>query len=273
MNVYFNKGSDTEVFIQLTSSNLALEQADKATYSFESSEEIPLVDPDETEISRKIEEVGGIKTLRLLTSLDDTTVVRYFLTHAQGDKTSIYMFKTTGESDAMEESVRKMVASFKTQQPVTAAEGRKLYKDAMLAYTFEYPDDSEVSVCQDIPCASISKYTMRIEGVETFEKSQLMKADLFCNTNGPTGSTECKNTSIELYVNSQGVTGYKILRRKTVTKVTESGNTVGKMDDVAYVFPTTSKEYPGLLLAVDESTLAHLAILETIADSYSDNKK
>lgn len=117
MNLFFNKGTDTEVFIQLTSSNLALEQADKATYSFESSEAIPLVDPDETEVSRKIEEVGGINTLRLLTSLDDQTVVRYFLTHVEGDKTSVYMFKTTGESDAMEESVRKMISTFSIVEP------------------------------------------------------------------------------------------------------------------------------------------------------------
>lgn len=117
MNIYFNKGSDTEVFIQLTSSNLALEQADKATYSFESSGAIPLVDPDEVEISRKIEDIGGIKALRLLTSLDDQTVVHYFLTHAEGDKTSVYMFRTTGESDTMEEVVRKMIASFAIVEP------------------------------------------------------------------------------------------------------------------------------------------------------------
>jgi len=78
MNLRFNTQG---LFVQVIKTNLPLEQADEATYSYEMSPELPLVDSDENQISKSMQMVGNYQSLVLLTSKDDITIKRYFIKH------------------------------------------------------------------------------------------------------------------------------------------------------------------------------------------------
>ena len=89
MNLIFETDKGHEIFVQLTTTNLPLEQADEATYSFERSGPDPLVNPDESQVSKKIQNVGDKKVLVLITTNSDQTIKRYFMIH----NGTLYMFE------------------------------------------------------------------------------------------------------------------------------------------------------------------------------------
>ena len=93
MNLLFNEGirsgKNQQVFLQLTLTNLPLENADQATYSFEGYGPEPLVDSDELVQEKSIETIGDKQVLKLITSKEDEGLVRYFLRY----KSTLYMFE------------------------------------------------------------------------------------------------------------------------------------------------------------------------------------
>jgi hypothetical protein len=81
MNLIFDTENGRSVFVQLTNTELPLENADEATYGYEMSGPDPLVDPGESQISKEIHTIGGKQALLMLSSKSDITIRRYFLLH------------------------------------------------------------------------------------------------------------------------------------------------------------------------------------------------
>src|SRR3989344_1757349 len=98
MNLFFNEGinSGTKkgLFLQLTLTDLPLEQADKATYNFEWSGADPLVSPEESIQSKRIETIGDKQVLTLITSEGDLYLNRYFLLKKRNEYTTLYMLRS-----------------------------------------------------------------------------------------------------------------------------------------------------------------------------------
>jgi SanA protein len=99
MNLLFNEGMNSgaqrELFIQVTTGDLPLERADEATYGYELYEPEPLVDPDETIVSKSVETIGEHQALVLLSTRDGVSIKRYFLVHAgrfSRPENGIYVF-------------------------------------------------------------------------------------------------------------------------------------------------------------------------------------
>jgi hypothetical protein len=93
MNLRFDaqtySGKDQEVFIQLTRTDLPLEQADQAMYGFELAGPYPLVGVDERQINRTTQTIGDKLVLALITSQNDLSIKRYFTLH----RGTLYMFE------------------------------------------------------------------------------------------------------------------------------------------------------------------------------------
>lgn len=77
----FETDQGQKVFVGLMRAKISLEQADEATYSFESSGPIPLVAPEEQRISKEIQTVGDKESLVLVTADGDLFIKRYFVIH------------------------------------------------------------------------------------------------------------------------------------------------------------------------------------------------
>lgn len=115
MNLLFDTERGQRVFVQLTTTELPLERADEATYGFEMAGPEPLVAPDESQISKAIQNIGDKRVLVLLTSKGDISIRRYFLLH----NGTLYMFEIkvpkvdldTDEIVELVADVEEMVAS------------------------------------------------------------------------------------------------------------------------------------------------------------------
>lgn len=96
VNLIFNEGTDREIFLGLISNENALfdlENVDKVSYGFEMQEAKSLVDPNEVVISKEIKIVADKQILRLKTSLNYTTIQRYFLLRQNSKSQVIYVFE------------------------------------------------------------------------------------------------------------------------------------------------------------------------------------
>jgi hypothetical protein len=127
MNLIFNEGTKSgknqEVFIQLTTTESPLEQADQATYGFEMSGPNPLVDPMEVVISKAVESIGDKQVLILVSAKDDQSFTRYFVIHRdetqKGDVSTLYMFRiitpkpevNTAEHGELLDVIKEMITS------------------------------------------------------------------------------------------------------------------------------------------------------------------
>ncbi len=127
MNLIFNEGmrsgKNQEVFIQLTTTKLPLEQVDQATYGYEMSGPSPLVNPTEVVTSKTVEAIGDKQVLILVSANDDQSYTRYFLIHRdekqKGDESTLYMFRiftpksevNTAEHGELLGAIREMITS------------------------------------------------------------------------------------------------------------------------------------------------------------------
>ena len=158
--------------------------------------------------------------------------------------------------------------------------GFQQYTNDNLRYGFSYPVSDSLYKCPDIPCLSISRISLRVETLRTYEltpndaKSSLMGADLFCSADGPGGSISCQNDKVEEYTNTLGFKGFKVLRTKTVTG-TGAGFPAGTYKDTVYVYllPEVKKrtgvsDYAGVMLAVDNPSHSNLSELNITGDSF-----
>ncbi|HLC04338.1 MAG TPA: hypothetical protein VJK02_14985 [Anaerolineales bacterium] len=101
MNLLFNEGVEAgtsqEVFLQLAVTYLTLEQADQATYGFESSGPEPLLGPSETVTRRTIGTIGDKQVLVVRSSVEGFSLRRWFLLYrpqdAEEDYSTLYMFQ------------------------------------------------------------------------------------------------------------------------------------------------------------------------------------
>ena len=112
MNLLFNEGvlsgKNQQVFLQLTLTDLPLEKADQATYSFERLDPDPLVDPDELVKEKSIDTIGHKQALKLISIKENQALVRYFLRY----KTTLYMFEiVTPLSDVNNDDYNKLLQS------------------------------------------------------------------------------------------------------------------------------------------------------------------
>lgn len=136
MNLLFNEGeSDATkplLLVQLTTSDLPLEQADAAVYGYEMSGPEPLVKATEVVISKTVVQLGGVHpTLILDTQEGSTYIRRYFLTspaanpkEAISGTNGVYVFRmstsqaniATPSWQSFVHTVEAMILSFKLLQ-------------------------------------------------------------------------------------------------------------------------------------------------------------
>ena len=115
-NVIFNEGINTgsnqELFIQVTATNLPLGQVDTATYGFEGRDTETLVNKNEKILSKKIEKIGENEVLNLLTEFEGKTIQRFFILKSEKNYSSLYMFAFISNNDEFVNLVRALVGSF-----------------------------------------------------------------------------------------------------------------------------------------------------------------
>lgn len=111
MNLLFNEGKKSEVFLQVTETTLPLEQATQATDSFESRGPMLLIDPQEKIITKILLSIGDKHVLRVSTTKEDQTYVRYFLKHTKNDQQAFYVFRIQQDDQELEHIVESMIAS------------------------------------------------------------------------------------------------------------------------------------------------------------------
>jgi hypothetical protein len=157
--LFFNRsiiknGGSTDVFpptttgtiqalqVQVTGrDDLSLEDADKATMSYELSGPHPLVKADEKVISKNIITIGTKEVLRLRTQLRDVIYTRYILVHNK----FIYYFRAAARTTyvsskdytAFLSNVEQMVASMQFVRSDPA--DWHTYRDENLGFEFNYP--------------------------------------------------------------------------------------------------------------------------------------
>ncbi len=180
------------------------------------------------------------------------------------------------------------VSSAPTQLPVTQtaqapapAEGYQEYRNEELGYGFYYLKTDSLNECQDSPCLSIDRITLRVQTLGTYEtdmsdiKTSLLQADLYCSADGPTGSVRCENKSVDEFINPLGFKGYKITRTRISTAYINGASEETRYDDYAYVYvlPEVVKgqgltDYAAIMFAVDTPLQENLKELTAIAETY-----
>lgn len=203
----------------------------------------------------------------------------YYLGMMRGKSTSIQPNQTQTNQPANNiVSQLSPSPSPSTKSIPSAKMGFQQYTNDDLRYGFSYSLSDALNKCMDIPCLSISRNSLRIEPLGTYEvdpndaKASIMKADLFCSADGPEGSISCQDVKVEDYTNTLGFKGYKVLRTKVITG---TGFRAGSYKDTAYVYflPKVVKgqgtlDYAGILFAVDNPSQTNLSELNSIADTF-----
>ncbi len=157
--------------------------------------------------------------------------------------------------------------------------GYQKYTNEDLGYGFYYLESDSLYQCPGSPCLSIERMYLRVEALDTNfflgndNKNILLQDDLYCSADGPGISTSCENKSVEDYVNSMGMKGYKVLRTRTITR---SGLVTPEThSDFVYIYmlPESkgspgSVKYEAIMFAVDLPKAENLNDLNVIADTY-----
>lgn len=107
-------------------------------------------------------------------------------------------------------------------------------------------------------------------------KTALLKADLLCNADGPTGSISCENTIVEDFVSASGAKGYKVARTQT-SSTQGAGQTPSskKTQQTVYYFPllkpvmsANNVELSGVLVSLMEGTASDQAVVDEAARTF-----